>query len=173
MEVDGPRLGLHVFVAQAVATLFCSRRLSVWAHELSHLGSALLLGYGVAEVDLSSPRPSVSLIGTPTKAHAALIHHTGWVASVLLAVLLMSLAWRSAVEHDASGDDGELTALAALVAVACVWTAGEAVQSDLLSSERLISGDEYLFIRDAYLQRRSYLINDGHVEEDPFLDEDF
>ena len=47
------------------------------------------------------------------------------------------------------------------------------IRADLLSSERLISGDEYLFIRDAYLQRRSYLINDGQVEEDPFLDEDF
>lgn len=47
------------------------------------------------------------------------------------------------------------------------------IRADLLSSERLISGDEYLFIRDAYLQRREYLINDGRVEEDPFLDEEF
>ena len=44
----------------------------------------------------------------------------------------------------------------------------------LLSAEVLISGDEYLFIRDAYLQRRDYLIHDGVLEEDPFLDfEDF
>lgn len=40
----------------------------------------------------------------------------------------------------------------------------------LLSAEVLISGDEYLFIRDAYLQRRDFLIRDGAFEEDPFLD---
>jgi phospholipid-binding lipoprotein MlaA len=40
----------------------------------------------------------------------------------------------------------------------------------LLDREKLIVGDRYLFIRDAYLQRREYLINDGQVEEeDPFL----
>lgn len=44
-------------------------------------------------------------------------------------------------------------------------------RAELLSSERLISGDKYLFIRDAYLQRREFLINDGVVEEDPFLDD--
>lgn len=40
----------------------------------------------------------------------------------------------------------------------------------LLASERLISGDEYIFVRDAYLQRREYLINDGQVS-DPFADD--
>lgn len=40
----------------------------------------------------------------------------------------------------------------------------------LLEAEKLIVGDRYLFIRDAYLQRRSYLISDGAIEEeDPFL----
>lgn len=45
----------------------------------------------------------------------------------------------------------------------------------LLSAEVLISGDEYLFVRDAYLQRRDYLITDGQIEDDPFMDdfEDF
>jgi len=44
----------------------------------------------------------------------------------------------------------------------------------LLSAEVLVSGDEYLFIRDAFLQRRDYLIRDGQFEEDPFMDfEDF
>ena len=43
----------------------------------------------------------------------------------------------------------------------------------LLEAETLVSGDEYLFIRDAYLQRRQFLIDDGQVEEDPFLDEEF
>jgi len=43
----------------------------------------------------------------------------------------------------------------------------------LLEAESLISGDEYLFIRDAYLQRRQFLIDDGKVESDPFFDEEF
>ncbi len=42
----------------------------------------------------------------------------------------------------------------------------------LLSAEVLISGDEYLFIRDAYLQRRDFLVRDGVFEEDPFMDFD-
>jgi phospholipid-binding lipoprotein MlaA len=41
----------------------------------------------------------------------------------------------------------------------------------LLEEEELIVGDRYLFIRDAYLQRRRYLINDGQNEDDPFLSE--
>ena len=36
----------------------------------------------------------------------------------------------------------------------------------LLEVEELASGDRYSFIRDAYLQRRDYLINDGAVEDD-------
>lgn len=44
----------------------------------------------------------------------------------------------------------------------------------LLAAESAISGDRYSFIRDAYLQRREYLINDGEVEDDfgADLDED-
>lgn len=41
----------------------------------------------------------------------------------------------------------------------------------LLSTEQLISGDRYLFIRDAYLQSRDYEIHDGQIEDDPFLDD--
>lgn len=44
-------------------------------------------------------------------------------------------------------------------------------RAGLLSAESLVSGDEYLFFRDAYLQRRDYLIDDGRVENDPFLDD--
>jgi phospholipid-binding lipoprotein MlaA len=36
----------------------------------------------------------------------------------------------------------------------------------------LITGDRYLFIRDAFNQRREFLIKDG-VVEDAFLDDDF
>ena len=34
----------------------------------------------------------------------------------------------------------------------------------LLASEKLISGDKYTFIRDAYLQKREFAINDGRAE---------
>lgn len=37
-------------------------------------------------------------------------------------------------------------------------------RSSLMGSERLISGDRYSFVRDAYVQRREFLINDGQVE---------
>jgi phospholipid-binding lipoprotein MlaA len=36
----------------------------------------------------------------------------------------------------------------------------------LLEAEELISGDRYSFVRDAYLQRREYLIKDGQVEDE-------
>lgn len=45
-------------------------------------------------------------------------------------------------------------------------------RADLLDAEKLIQGDEYSFIRDVYLQRRAYLVNDGAVE-DAFLSDDF
>lgn len=38
-------------------------------------------------------------------------------------------------------------------------------RATLLEAEELISGDKYTFIRDAYLQRRDYLINDGEVQD--------
>jgi len=41
----------------------------------------------------------------------------------------------------------------------------------LLSTERLLSGDRYLFLRDAYLQNLASQVRDGQVEDDPFLDE--
>ncbi len=39
-------------------------------------------------------------------------------------------------------------------------------RASLLDREGFISGDKYLFIRDVFLQRREYLINDGQVEDD-------
>ncbi len=39
-------------------------------------------------------------------------------------------------------------------------------RSRLLDAETLISGDKYVFMRDAYLQRREFLIQDGQVEDD-------
>ena len=46
------------------------------------------------------------------------------------------------------------------------------IRASLLDVEQLISGDRYLFMRDAYLQRREYLIKDGQVTDD-FLEEDW
>ena len=42
----------------------------------------------------------------------------------------------------------------------------------LLDADSLIAGDRYLFLRDAWLQRREFLINDGEVIDDPFLDDE-
>jgi len=38
-------------------------------------------------------------------------------------------------------------------------------RSGLLEAEKLITGDRYTFIRDAYLQRREFSINDGQSED--------
>ena len=42
-------------------------------------------------------------------------------------------------------------------------------RASLLSTESIITGDRYLFIRDVFNQRREFLIKDGEVE-DAFLD---
>ena len=47
------------------------------------------------------------------------------------------------------------------------------LRTRLLGVDSMIAGDEYLFLRDAYLQQRDYLIKDGEIEDDPFLDDDF
>ncbi|PMY70926.1 MULTISPECIES: VacJ family lipoprotein [Pseudomonas] len=39
-------------------------------------------------------------------------------------------------------------------------------RASLLSSEKLISGDKYTFIRNAYLQNREFKVKDGKVEDD-------
>ena len=39
-------------------------------------------------------------------------------------------------------------------------------RADLLRSEKLISGDKYNFIRNAYLQNREFKVKDGQVEDD-------
>lgn len=41
-------------------------------------------------------------------------------------------------------------------------------RADLIPAESFLSGDKYTFIRNAYLQRRDFLINDGRPVEDPF-----
>ncbi len=39
-------------------------------------------------------------------------------------------------------------------------------RSGLLALDELIIGDRYLFVREAYVQRREYLVTDGQVEDD-------
>jgi phospholipid-binding lipoprotein MlaA len=45
------------------------------------------------------------------------------------------------------------------------------IRASLLDTEQFLGGDRYVFMRDAYLQRRDYLIHDGQVKDD-FLDDD-
>lgn len=47
-------------------------------------------------------------------------------------------------------------------------------RADLIPMEDSLqmTGDRYRLIRDAWLQRRDFLIKDGLIEEDPFLDDD-
>ena len=46
------------------------------------------------------------------------------------------------------------------------------VRASVLELEDLAQGDMYLFVRDAYLQRREYLLNDGNIVDD-FGSDDF
>ncbi len=48
-------------------------------------------------------------------------------------------------------------------------------RAGLLQAESLLQGDRYVLLRDAYLQRREYLINDGELEDDfgDDLEDDF
>lgn len=39
-------------------------------------------------------------------------------------------------------------------------------RASLLDAERMISGDKYIFIRNAYLQNREFRVRDGNVEDD-------
>jgi phospholipid-binding lipoprotein MlaA len=45
------------------------------------------------------------------------------------------------------------------------------VRSQLIQAEAFITGDRYTFIRDAYLQRRQYLVLDGKMPDDEEFDE--
>jgi phospholipid-binding lipoprotein MlaA len=45
-------------------------------------------------------------------------------------------------------------------------------RADLIPAEGFITGDKYTFVRNAYLQRREYLINDGKMINDPFASDD-
>ncbi len=65
--------------------------------------------------------------------------------------------------HYVIDDETTVYALTALNAIQ--------VRAGLISAEQLISGDRYLFFRDAYLQRREYLIKDGQVK-DEFMDDE-
>lgn len=46
-------------------------------------------------------------------------------------------------------------------------------RASLLSMDELVTGDRYLFFREAYVQRREYLVNDGQVEDEFGAFDDF
>ena len=46
-------------------------------------------------------------------------------------------------------------------------------RAELLEAEKLIKGDKYTFLKNIYLQRREYLVNDGVVEDDFGDDDDY
>lgn len=46
------------------------------------------------------------------------------------------------------------------------------LRANLIEREKLISGDRYTFIRDAYMQRREHLVNDGEVS-DKYVEDGF
>ncbi|MGQ7246889.1 MlaA family lipoprotein [Halomonas sp. V046] len=46
-------------------------------------------------------------------------------------------------------------------------------RASLLDQEDLIRGDRYSFIRDAWIQRRRFEVNDGDAGEDTFINDDF
>ena len=47
------------------------------------------------------------------------------------------------------------------------------LRSELLESEAFIKGDRYIFLREAYLQRRNYqTFEQAAIEEDPFLEDE-
>ncbi len=45
-------------------------------------------------------------------------------------------------------------------------TGAVSARADLLDAEKLVKGDRYTFVKDVYLQRREFLVNDGEVEDD-------
>lgn len=47
------------------------------------------------------------------------------------------------------------------------------VRAGFLEQEELIRGDRYVFIRDAYLQRRRFEVTDGELGDDPFASDEF
>nr|WP_298412495.1 VacJ family lipoprotein [uncultured Halomonas sp.] len=46
-------------------------------------------------------------------------------------------------------------------------------RASLLEQEKLVRGDRYVFLRDTYLQRRRFEVNDGKSGDDPFASDDF
>ncbi len=46
-------------------------------------------------------------------------------------------------------------------------------RAGLLDQEKLIRGDRYSFIRDSWLQRRRFEVNDGEMGADPFASDEF
>lgn len=46
------------------------------------------------------------------------------------------------------------------------------LRAGLIPVESMMSGDRYRFMRNAFLQRREFLVNDGKITDDPFANDD-
>jgi hypothetical protein len=119
-------------IARWFSAALVARRLATWLHEVSHASTAALLGYDFS-IDLASERPSVTVSSFRLScSHACMIRHAGWVTSCLLACATVSLAsWKLYATHDTAGSPEAL-----LTALSFTVVAAEAMQSDLLSSEK-------------------------------------
>ena len=116
--------------ARGAAILITARELSLWAHELAHAAASTFLGYGCESVDLCSAHPSVTTARPPTAAHDALIRNAGWLASVAIAGIGGTWAWK------AIKDWTEASEPMVIIVAALLYSAAEAVHSDLLASFR-------------------------------------
>ena len=102
--------------------LCISRALSVLAHEAAHAFAAILLGYrprilvGLYCI-FGASTPSTIVPGiAPLSARACAIRHAGWIFSVALAVVVA------------------LGGASAGATLACLWTAADALTSDLVGA---------------------------------------
>lgn len=135
-------------MARWLAVGAVARPLSQWLHECAHLLAAIALGHSGPGLRIEMHRldksPSVVVPGPLSHSHTAIIHHAGWVTSLLLATPLLLATSR----HLALRDSGEISlhTMELLVLTVCfLLTACEAICSDLLSKSSPVDGQNYRF----------------------------
>lgn len=119
---------LLLAVSRWLAVALAARPISHWMHELAHVLMAHLLGRAGPGLQLEmrpGELPSVTVPGPLSRLETSLVHHAGWIASVLLALGFLVVVCR----------DVQATSVELLLTLACfTLTACEAVFSDLLGS---------------------------------------
>ena len=120
-----------VTMSRCLASALVARQCATWFHEVSHLIVAHVLGYKTTTIDLTGPRPSVS-VSSPNviPLHSSIIRHAGWLASLLLSCIIVSMVTSCFQQGDPGSEEMHLVAIGVLV------VAMEAIYSDLLSSDR-------------------------------------